>query len=56
MKDSKLRTFAQLERQMKASRQLRAETLARGFARTIEGLSSVRRILLRITAYSPRRV
>jgi len=41
MAHAAFRTRAQLERQMEAARQLRAETVARGFARGIEGLSGV---------------
>jgi hypothetical protein len=48
MEHSQSRTLAQLERQMKAARQLRAETVARGSARALEGLSSfVRRMVER---------
>lgn len=41
MKHSRLKMPARLERQMKAARQLRAETLASGFACAIGALLSV---------------
>lgn len=43
MENSDPRTLVQLERQMKAARQLRAETMAGGFARALERVSSVMR-------------
>jgi hypothetical protein len=43
MEQSPSRTFAQLERQMKAARQLRAETVAWGFAHAFEWLSDASR-------------
>ena len=46
MEHSGLREIARLERQMKAARQLRAETMARGLAFALEGLSSVVRRML----------
>ena len=43
MENSNPRTLVQLERQMKAARQLRAETMAGGFARALERVPSVMR-------------
>ena len=51
------RTRAELERKMDAARQLRSETLARWIASALPPtVEVIRRIVLRITAYAPRRV
>jgi hypothetical protein len=41
MEHRQFRTRAQLERQMQAARQLRADTMARGFRGALESLSAV---------------